>query len=538
LGTTFIVVLIVVVLGFTLAATSVNHLNVTSRLHNGQQARYLADSAISLAIADLVEGGGDATAVVGTVSYQHTDDRRALGKVFFNVAEADGQPYSTNNLKGETSVPGWGDRVVPAFGAHLIGVGNYRGVERRVEVLLTQPPLPFVVGCSGPLRSGGGLVIAGVDESADLFRGLDEADLKPGNLVSNAIGEGAVELGPNTTVTGKLGTPARESDVVYDRDDPTIDIVSLDFESDPEEIPRIPLSKYSPQALGRSVTRTLTSDRYGAETLEGMVHATPPGDEWIEFTDGLVLEGALLYVEGNLRIRKGLSGVGAVVATGAVEIYDGTALSADNNTALAAGGDVSIWGNGASSYFQGLIYTEGNFLADQATLVGTLVARSDGESETELNNANLIHNAQNTWVEVTLPEQQVVGLPDVGEGGRTNAEYTVRVMENNAGESFAFQAYHNGLKYDQNAGRLRLDPALDWIIEHLGPGASNLVSREQLTEVLRAAPRRTQDGGYYIGIPNPGEIDERIVKGNIITIDPSQFLRFENRIRKVLWRRI
>ncbi len=536
-------VLIVTVLGFTLAATSVSHLNVTSRLSQGHRAHLLAESAVALAIEQFSRDetfGSDPTA---NQQVLHPLSGGASGELVFGSTGY----YSTNNLTNDAPVQGWNGRVVPAHGAHLIGVGRSGGVEKRVEVVLVQPPFPFVLGSSGPVRSSGGLLVAGLPDAGQLVTGLNPADLKPGDLVSNANGPGAIELGPDTTVTGRLETTAASQDVIYDRNDPTIQIRELEFQAAPEELPVIDLALYDPRSNGQTVHRTLTDPRYRSETLKGSIVAEPPSGT-VEFSDSLTLDGALLFVDGDLRIQGGLQGIGAVVATGNVEVLDGTALRSDNNTALLAGGDIALWGNGTeASYFQGLIYTEGHFLAEQVTLVGTLIARSDqGDKTTTLNNTRLIATPGQSQLSFTLTPPSSPGPTgpssfnvDAHRTGQTGPGLPGIVISSSGAGRYDMQLEINGSNSGIGLAGGTLDEAVAFVLAQLSGFQVEEAELRTYLDGLQTntpqiiTPLLNPPGGNGQGTnPNPTSPDPAAV---VVTIDPSEFLRFETRVRIGLW---
>lgn len=549
----------------------------------------MAESALAMAIEEVLsdESFGEDRSPASTVRFlpeEGPEDARGL--VIFNKAQAGDRPFSTNNFAKENSIRGWSDRLVPQHGVHLVGIGSYNGVERRVEAVLVQPAFPFVVASNGPIHSSGGLLVAGVDSSVELTRGvkaIDPALLKPGDLVSNADQRGAIQLGSDTTVTGKLETPASKADlgVLYNHADPDtvnteaakIDVGEIKYGADPEELPKINLSKYDPRPgegrPGRTIHRELKEKSYPdpekvlkpGEPLKGTILATPPEDadgKKVSFTDGLELDGALLFVDGDVEIWGGLKGVGAVVATGSVAIHDGTALQSDNNTAVLAGGDINLSGTDQeSSYFQGLLYTEGTLEAEQITLVGTLIARADeGGSETTLNNVNLVHNPENTSVEFELEK------PSRGGGGSLLANTNPIVMVARGtlkGPGLSLQLtsrdpYRVLCWYVSDppgteqfyAGTFANMAGVTAWIERLAKshgGGGKPVNEVLLAEWLENTPldrppyfyHRLWGGGKGTGGGGGGGDDD---PPTVITIDPSDFLRFENRVRIALWREL
>jgi hypothetical protein len=77
-----------------------------------------------------------------------------------------------------------------------------------------------------------------------------------------------------------------------------------------------------------------------------------------------------------------------------VNVTGASALSTDNQAAIVAGGDISITGTSASSsYFQGLVYSQGSggVTVMNSTVVGTVVS-AQVNAPTVLSNANIAFN--------------------------------------------------------------------------------------------------------------------------------------------------
>lgn len=196
LGTTLLVVLLVVIMAFTLTASSVHHLHANARLSNGAHARQLADSAIALGLETILVDesfGKDGEATVEIVSPDWAPaGSRAILTFDKEGAEREGIPYSTNNLGSDTdSIPGWNSRTVPASGANLVAEAECRGARRRVEAVLRVPPFPYVIATSGTIRSSGGLLVAATDSVDALTPGvsrIDHEDLLPRETFRSGAG--------------------------------------------------------------------------------------------------------------------------------------------------------------------------------------------------------------------------------------------------------------------------------------------------------------------------------------------------------------
>jgi hypothetical protein len=343
--------------------------NIVDRYWNGQKAQQMARSAATTAYVEILKNrayGADQQAVV-SVPFPESGDPQAYGIVTFRQDSR--TAYSVNNSGKEASVPGFGGSVVPRDSIVLVGVGRYRGVEKRWMVLLKTPPFDRALSSSGTIRSNEGLLVGAVVSPDALEGGLTRDELKPSALVSNGqdgSDGAALRILGDAEIYGELkavGSIRLAETVKGDhRTSPN---------SKPEELPKILLEKYDPEK--HPSLQRLGKDTYDAEkTFSG--YAKYSGSQ-VTFEKGVTLDHGVLYVDGDLVIDGPLSGSGAVFCTGKVTLRGGADLSSDNHAAIVAQGDVRILGNGSQrSFFRGLIWTggEGGFSdqdADQDLLV-------------------------------------------------------------------------------------------------------------------------------------------------------------------------
>lgn len=159
--------------------------NIVDRYWNGQKAQQMARSAATTAYVEILKNrayGADQQAVV-SVPFPESGDPQAYGIVTFRQDSR--TAYSVNNSGKEASVPGFGGSVVPRDSIVLVGVGRYRGVEKRWMVLLKTPPFDRALSSSGTIRSNEGLLVGAVVSPDALEGGLTRDELKPSALVSN-----------------------------------------------------------------------------------------------------------------------------------------------------------------------------------------------------------------------------------------------------------------------------------------------------------------------------------------------------------------
>lgn len=146
--------------------------------------------------------------------------------------------------------------------------------------------------------------------------------------------------------------------------------------SDPEDIPDIPLSNYD-FAPDLKPLVIADSQQKATQSYSGLVSWKPKGTEALEFQNGLELNGATLRFKGDVTIKGGIKGQGAIICDGKLTITGTNELRADNQVALLAGGDINIIGQGQSqSNIQGLVYSRGEHGVniDNATVLGAVIA--------------------------------------------------------------------------------------------------------------------------------------------------------------------
>lgn len=375
LVTTLVWIALIMVLAFGLAGLTVSHLSTVSYQDNRQLARLLARSVTSTAIARIMYDTdfGKTDTPSGLLEVKEGE---GVGQLTFEseVASEHDLPYSTNNLEETKSVSGAGGSSVPSNSVRLLGIGRVGGVTQRVECILAVPPFPYAIAASGSVEARGGLVIGSLKE---MLQGPVPAGTTflPADLLANGTGEQAVFLGQNTRISGDVRSGGT---IVLDPSAPpdTIQVEGqLKSNSAPEKIPSIDLAHYDPQINGSQFTELKNAEYGDGQTKLGGI-SRREGD--LTILEGLFIDGGTLFVDGNLTVRGGLTGKGVVVADGNVTLEGQTSFDATSGVAVLASRDLTVSGSDASgSYFQGLLYTEGGFTADKVTLVGCLVAGGD-----------------------------------------------------------------------------------------------------------------------------------------------------------------
>lgn len=492
-------VAVLVVLAFALVSVGISNLNFTTRLDTLEQGRALSESVIALACDSL-----RLDPTLGTVSNRggllEMKPRSGLGRARLTfdplLAASLEIPCSTNNLSGSAAVPGWG-RPVPAATVHLIGCSTVGGVTRNVEILLEQPAFPYAISSGGPLKASGNLLVGALRTGADPTEvDLDVDALQPADLLSNDGGTDSLTLGPNSIITGDVRSAG----------DVTIDPLGsrvggeVKSHSAPVTLPQLDLAQYDPQ--GRSDLQQLSQSRLSSPVLVGW--ARRQGD--LDVQDGLVLDQGVLFVDGDLTVNGGIHGVGAVFVTGDTVLKGGSRLTSDNQVALVGGGEVRLQAPGPpdSSYFQGMVYSGGDFRANQITVVGALVSRGS----VRLNGVNLVQRPESTRMdlepgalsELTLSEGQSVYRIPVRFDSPTYSVQNPITLE-----------LQSGLTRDQAVDRVLL------VLGQIAPQA----------QVPRSDVEAGLDGLASAPPPSPQDT---------LQLDLSKFLPFEQRMHILMWK--
>lgn len=413
---------VLMTLALTLASSGTFHLRLATQQSNAEQARNLAESTLTLAVDQLQDqpdfGAG------GTVASVQAQFRGMgpVGNLTFHAPEASrlSIPLSINNLEGDTTVNLTDGRVLPPFSAYLVAVAQVNGVTKRVESILRIPVYRYAIATSGTLESNGGLFVASVEQFTDLSNGLAAVapeKLLPGHVVGNgtqpmllessasnsttvtgdAIAGGAVTLGQFTTVDG-----------------------SVRQNSSPETLPELDPRDYDPANFAGLTTIQQSQIRNTVNPLNPVSLEGPwrrSGD--LEVLNGLELNGGYLYVDGDLTITNGLSGKGSIFCTGDINLRGGSGFSTDNIQALVAQGDVNIQGGGTTpdvSFFTGVLYNRSKMALSDVTVVGSAVNNSPTQGGVQLDRVNLISSPEAINFEWDFGGEPVVTLTAAQQG--------------------------------------------------------------------------------------------------------------------------
>lgn len=360
LGSALLLVVIISLLGVTIAGMSVTHQGLLLHSENSTRARNAARSLVERAMAGIFDGSLAADA---TLTDQGTGYEAVLT---FSQAEAEARqiPVSINNLEGSNSVKNPNNQgLVPASTARLIAWSRYRGQVHQVEVLLYVPPYPYALACAGPLEAPTGVVVGELLDYS--IRGpLEDLDLAPADLGSGSNAPQAVLLGGRSRVTGNVETPGQ----IVLQDQAVIDGERRGGWGD-VPIPALDPTDYDPLTRGLS---TLPLPASGTP-LTQIYRET--GDRTV---DSLDLQNGFVYIDGNLTVTNGVTGQGVLVTTGNLTVNGGTDIGQSLlDLALVSGGKTTLTGSGPeTSSFHGVVYAGGGLEARRISVVGTLIANN------------------------------------------------------------------------------------------------------------------------------------------------------------------
>lgn len=393
LASTLMVCGVLVALAFAVASSSIAHLTMNSRFENGRVAGDLAESAAASCLAKVLKD----TRWQGDVEVSLASAPGGWGRVTFTSQKA-GQwdvPVSVNNLENSAAVTINGQQIGPAS-LRVRAVGRYRGVTRSLTQVIAIPPFRYALSSTGAIVSNGGLTVASLDDPGLLAGGFDrllDEQLKAGNLAGNRSGAESVVLNssPSRPVLVK-GCVDSAGSVVVAREARVLGGVNEN--GAPVPVPRIAVDDYDP----RERTDVVELDQLQQGHLKLEKPTRRQGD--LKVASGLELDGGYLYIDGNLDIYGGLTGKGAIFATGDVKIHGLATFGTHNQEAIVARGNVGIEGTGRDhSIFQGVVYTEGDLNAKDVTLVGSMVGNKPNPtgqegSRIQLDTCHVLYNRQ------------------------------------------------------------------------------------------------------------------------------------------------
>lgn len=375
LATVLAIVMMLTMLTATATAIYTMTLNFVQSDYNSALALCEAESALHELLYEL--GRNERFGTLGTEEIR--------GRVTAASEAPDGAAYhvltfrsgtgfarSVNNLDGTSSSGALG-RTLPAGQVHALATGFCRGRTVTLEVLIKHPPFPFGLATSGRILSRDPLVVKGTS-SAEAYR--EGREDRPGHVLANSP-DGIVIERPGGTpaeqVTNITGFARSAGDIRVAQPATIRGGIQPFFGS--SDLPDVNLAdflqmvEFAPGNLKPGVVAIAASE-YGSQELDAIYFYR--GN--LRYNGSVEMKDAFLVVDGNLDIIGGLRGRGAIVATGNINLEGGSSLDGRNNVAVLAGQDLTVRGGG--NYFQGILYSEGNLVASNVTVVGNSIVNS------------------------------------------------------------------------------------------------------------------------------------------------------------------
>ena len=324
----------------------------------------------------------------------------------------------------------------------IVAESHYRSKTVIAYCIVTGPPLPYSLGAAGKLRTGGNTLIGGVENAAALADGLQDDDLVEGGVVANGIAkppkEGEVPQPPMILESGvKVVGNAQSAGAIEDHG-AVIEKGEKKPFADKQELPKISIADYDPKDREGVVSRSETS-----VTTGGPIYGFQRFGQSVTFKEEVDLNGALLFVDGDVTLEKPIKGTGALVATGKVTLLGGADMKADSLAAVLAGDDLTIngsrSGNAIASNFMGLLYTEGNLSLSNTRTVGAAVAGgvdAEGEGSTmTIQDSEVLSAPEGLDVAIAIQDFAGGGESNMTKADSTRGSATIPSAGNGAGSS-------------------------------------------------------------------------------------------------------
>lgn len=387
LMTVILLALIMVSLAAAMTGLYSHNLNFTQGYYNGMVAQNEAEAGLSELLYQLTRNenmtyGQNEEEIRSTISTQF-EPNEAYHVVTFRSGSS--FPRSTNNVAGGSPGGSLG-RTVPPGSVHAISTGYCRGQWRTIECVIEKPPFPFGLATSGELVSHDPLVVRGVSSAGEFDPDNPEADDRPGHILCNSEDGVSLNRGNNpprdTYVSGFIKSVGQIS-----VEQPATVLGGLRPGADPSTMVEIDIESFRNRFTEGIVD--LVDDTY-TEPQEMDIMYRYSGN-LLHYTNRVQLKKAFLFVDGDLQIDGALFGEGLIVVNGNATFNSGTALAGSNNLAVLASGNINIRGSG-NNYFQGLVYSEGNFDARNIVVMGNTIVNSSNPNRgrADLHNVTVV----------------------------------------------------------------------------------------------------------------------------------------------------
>ncbi|MEW6277035.1 MAG: hypothetical protein AB1758_00330 [Candidatus Eremiobacterota bacterium] len=364
----FALVGVLMVVASAISSLYLSTLNFTQSFSNGDMALNEAEAGLSELMARLPDDNRFGMAdeeIRGTVT---PGLRPGEAYHVLTFRQGAGFPHSTNNLDG-TRPSGSLGRTIPMGTLHAVSTGFCRGQYRTVEAVIQHPPFPFGLATSGSILSRSPLIVRGVSSTAQLLMDRDD---RPGHVVCNAAQGVEIQRGPSPSESTYISGFIRSVGPV--KVEPPAEIrCGVREYADPSDLPLVNVQSY--RNRGEEGVVNILQGNFGSQVMDVMYYS----DHDLRYDGSVHLKNAFLYVDGDLEITGGVTGVGALVVDGNLTLNGGASLSSQNRLAMLCSGTITLKGGG--NHLQGLLYARGGLDAENVTVVGSAVVNSGTPGE-------------------------------------------------------------------------------------------------------------------------------------------------------------
>lgn len=358
LASTLLVVLFLVIFGFTLATLATFDLRTVARNGQRQMAFEAAQAGLDAVIGELSR---DPRVGTSNEVFESTLSDGSKYRVSFNSSGT--EPWSLNNLGSLVGGTGYNTRTVPPLHASIFAQGESpNGETALVECLVRLEAIPYAVAGTGRVtlnntQVSGARNLGGPEREAHVYSGSTAADSLRLTLASRVSGDarsvGGIQRGPLATVVGDQ-EPYRSPDQLPD----------LNIETYKNDT--VPGVDYRP---GGALVATLSGPVY----IDGDATFT-----------AVTLNNATVYVDGDLDVLA-ILGTGTVFVNGSTNFLASINITGSNRLTLFSEGDINF---NLLSVVQGVVFTHGNVTSALALQVSGAVYAVN-ETDPSKGNVNL-----------------------------------------------------------------------------------------------------------------------------------------------------
>ncbi|MHB2021146.1 MAG: hypothetical protein ACYCW6_29785 [Candidatus Xenobia bacterium] len=371
LVTVLMAIALVALLAFCLSAMSVLNLQLTGKVGCSQTSHDAAEEILAQTVSRLEDdptfGLANQTVVSGGIVLSF--DPAAAQKL--------GVPLSVNNLAQDTSSSATLGPV-PAHAARLYVMSPSGSGEVTLECVVEGNVYHHAIASTGPIQTTGSVIVGALPDGQDPHQQTMQ-QLLPGSVASNSSSANAIQLGAFSQVRGDVtavgGIQLGQQCLIAG---------AVQSDHAPCPIPRLSLMGFSlPEAA------TVTAPASGDLSLDGVSDATGS----LVLPGNLTLSSAILVVDGDLTVHGAVHGTGAIFVVGKTTIDQDVNLQTDDTVALVSKGDLSLGGQGqGSSFFSGIVYTEGSMSVHDVTVVGAVIGNGPLTAAMTLRNASVLES--------------------------------------------------------------------------------------------------------------------------------------------------